>query len=71
MYNTFRNPGLDEANPVKRLLIMITGNKDQVYMDEINIGEGSSGANPTRTAIADTPIREQQLAISSQLRLMN
>ena len=40
-------------------------------MDEINIGEGSSGTNPTGTTIADRHICEQQLAIYSQLRLIN
>ena len=37
-------------------------------MDEINI-EGSD--NPTGTTIADRPMREQQLGIYSQLRLIN
>ena len=71
MYNNYRNPVFEETNPVKRLPIIITGNEGQVYMDEIDIGEGSSGDNQTGTTIADRPMREQQLAIYSQLKLMN
>ena len=40
-------------------------------MDEINIDEGSSKADLTVSTIADRPMLEQQLAIYSQLRLMN
>ena len=71
MYNNYRNPVFEETNPVKRLPIIITGNEGQVYMDEIDIGEGSSGDNQSGTTIADRPMREQQLAIYSQLKLMN
>ena len=40
-------------------------------MDEINFGEGSPGDNQTGITIADRPMREQQLAIYSQLSLIN
>ena len=58
MYNNYRNPVFEETNPVKRLPIIITGNKGQVYKDEKNIGEGSSGDNETGTTIADRPMQE-------------
>ena len=68
MYNNYKNSDFEETNPVKRVPIMITGNEGQVYMDKINI-EGSD--NPTGTTIAGRPMCEQQLAIYSQLRLIN
>ena len=37
MYHNYNNSDFEETNPVKRVPIVITGSKDQVYMDEINI----------------------------------
>ena len=71
MYDNYRNPVFEETNPVKTLPIIIAENGGQVYMDKINIDEGSSGDNESGTAIADRPMREQQLAICSRLRFIN
>ena len=68
MYNNYKNSDFEETSQVKREPIVITGNKGQVYMDEINI-RGSD--NPTGTTTADRPMCEQQLAIYAQLRLIN
>ena len=68
MYNNYKNSDFEETNPVKRVPIVITGSKGHVYMDEIHV-EGLD--NPSGTTIADRPMREQQLVINSQLRLIN
>ena len=68
MYDNYKNSDFEETNPEKRIPIVITGNEGQVYIDEINI-EGSD--NPPGTTIVDRCMREQQLDIYFQLRLIN
>jgi hypothetical protein len=61
----------DGTNPVKKALIVVTGHEGEVYMDEIPNDDGDNTNNNNIVAVGggfvDRPIREQLLAVHSQL----
>ena len=71
-YANYCSDSFGENNPVKRIPIIITGHEGQVYMDELVATEdGGVGNDIAGGNVADRPLRDQQLAIYSQLRMMN
>jgi hypothetical protein len=67
----------DGTNPVKKIPLVITGHEGEVYIDDIpdgilgNNGNGAGAGNNRAVAVGggfiDRPVREQLLAIHSQL----
>ena len=72
-YDAIVNDLPDGSNPVKKLPLVITGNEGEVYIDEIpdgmagNNGNNGKGAENNVGGFIDRPIRQQLLAIHSQL----
>jgi hypothetical protein len=73
-YASYINNDLEPlTNPIKKVPIVVTGNEGEVYIDEIPDdlvpgAGGINGGNGNNTgAFVDRPIREQLLAVHSQL----
>jgi hypothetical protein len=71
-YDAIGNDLPEGRNPVKKIPLVITGNEGEVYIDEIpdgmvgNNGNGDGAGNGAGGFI-DRPVRQQLLAIHSQL----
>jgi hypothetical protein len=71
-YEAIGNDLPEGRNPVKKIPLVITGNEGEVYIDEIpdgmvgNNGNGDGAGNGAGGFI-DRPVRQQLLAIHSQL----
>jgi hypothetical protein len=71
-YKEIGNDLPEGTNPVKKIPLVITGNEGEVYVDEIPDGfignnDNAGGGNNVAGAFIDRPVRQQLLAIHSQL----
>jgi hypothetical protein len=71
-YAQIANDLPDGTNPVKKIPLVITGSEGEVYVDDIPDGmlvenNGGDGAGNNGTGFIDRPVRQQLLAIHSQL----
>jgi hypothetical protein len=69
-YDGINNDMPEGINPVKKIALVITGNQGEVYMDEIPdgmVGDNGAGINGGVGGFIDRPVRDQLLALHSQM----